>query len=106
MQEFAADTATGQREGERTMNEFKRLTKRLEAAQEVLETLASGEAGMLDEGTTRDDIAELLMAAQDMASFLEDEMGKRLTRAHDTDIEDTVDGWLDTASKVDARRGE
>ena len=88
------------------MNEFKRLTKRLEAAQEVLEMLASGEAGMLDEGTTTDDISELLMAVQDMASFIEDEIGGRLSRAHDTDIEDTVEGWLDTASKVDARRGD
>jgi hypothetical protein len=88
------------------MNEFKRLTKMLEVAQTNLEMLSSGEAGMLDEGTTREDIAEFLMAVQDMASFFEDEMGRRLTRAHDTDIEDTVDGWLDTASKVDARRGE
>ena len=88
------------------MNEFKRLTKMLEVAQTHLEMLASGEAGMLDEGTTRDDIAELLMAVQDMASFLEDEIGERLTRADDREIEDTVDGWLDTASKVDARRGE
>jgi len=89
------------------MNEFKRLTKMLEVAQTNLEMLASGEAGMLDEGTTRDDIAELIMAVQDMASFLEDEIGsKRLSRVDDSDIENTVDGWLDTASKVDARRGE
>ena len=88
------------------MNEFKRLTKMLEVAQTNLEMLSSGEAGNLDEGTTRDDIAELQMAVQDMSSILEDEMGERLTRAHDTDIEDTVDGWLDTASKVAARRGE
>jgi hypothetical protein len=75
-------------------------------AQEALEMLAYGEAGMLDEGTTRDDIAELIVAVQDMASFLEDEMNEGLTAAHHTDIEDTVDGWLDEASKVDARRGE
>jgi hypothetical protein len=88
------------------MNEFKRLTKMLGEAQEALEMLAGGEAGMLDEGTTRDDIAGLLMAVQDVASFFEDEMGEGLTAADDTDIEDTVDGWLDEASKVDARRGE
>jgi DNA-binding PucR family transcriptional regulator len=88
------------------MNEFKRLTKRLEAAQEVLEMLSHGFAGNLDEGTTADDISELLMAVQDVASFVEDEIGKRLTRAHDTDIEDTVKGWLETASTVGARRGE
>jgi len=29
---------------------------------------------MLDEGTTRDDIAELIVSVQDMASFLEDEI--------------------------------
>jgi hypothetical protein len=106
MREFAEDTARNLRNGDTTMNEFKRLTKRLEAAQEVLEMLSSGEAGMLEEGTTRDDIAELLMAVQDMASFLEDEMDERLTRADDSEIENTVECWLDTASKVDARRGE
>ena len=89
------------------MNEFNRLTKMLGEAQEALEMLSGGEAGMLDEGTTRDDIAELMMAVQDMSSFLEDEIGsKRLSRVHDTDIENTVECWLDTASKVDARRGE
>ena len=89
------------------MNEFKRLTKMLEVAQTHLEMLASGEAGSLDEGTTRDDIAELLMAVQDMASFLEDEIGsRRLSRVDDREIENTVDCWLDTAAKVDARRGE
>lgn len=88
------------------MNEFKRLTKRLEASQEVLEMLASGEAGMLDEGTTTEDISLLLMAVQDMASFLEDEIGGRLTRANDAEIEDMAECWLDTASKVDARHGE
>jgi hypothetical protein len=89
------------------MNEFNRLTKMLGEAQEALEMLSGGEAGMLDEGTTRDDIAELIMAVQDMSSFLEDEIGsKRLSRVDDSDIENTVDGWLDTASKVDARRGE
>jgi hypothetical protein len=51
------------------MNEFKRLTKMLAEAQEALEMLAGGEAGMLDEGTTRDDIAELIVAVQDMTSF-------------------------------------
>jgi hypothetical protein len=89
------------------MNEFKRLTKMLEEAQTNLEMLAGGEAGMLDEGTTRDDIAELIMAVQDMSSFLEDEIGaRRLSRADDSEIENTVDCWLDTASKVDTRRGE
>lgn len=90
------------------MNEFKKLTKMLADAQEALETLASGEAGMLEEGTTRDDIAELIVAVQDMTSFLEDEITTRLTSrmVDDREIEEMVDGWLETASKVDARRGE
>lgn len=89
------------------MNEFNRLTKMLGEAQEALEMLAGGEAGMLDEGTTRDDIAELIVAVQDMASFLEDEIGsRRLSRVDDSEIENTVDCWLETAAKVDARRGE
>ena len=90
------------------MNEFKRLTKMLGEAQEALEMLAGGEAGMLDEGTTREDIAELIVAVQDMASFLEDEVGSRLTSRYVDDqlIEDVAAKWLDTAAKVDARRGE
>lgn len=90
------------------MNEFNRLTKMLGEAQEALEMLAGGEDGMLDVGTTSDDIAELITAAQDMTSFLEDEFGMRLTarRIDDREIEDKVDCWLETAAKVDARRGE
>lgn len=88
------------------MNEFKRLTRMLEVAQTNLEMLASGEAGMLEEGTKAIDIHEMILAVQDMAGMLEDELGTRLSRAGDHEIEDMVDCWLDTASKVDARRGE
>jgi hypothetical protein len=88
------------------MNEFQRLTKMLTEAQETLEMLAGGEAGMLDEDTTAQDISELVIAVQEMHQFLEDEFGEPLTRVKDSEIEDMADGWLDTASKVDARRGE
>jgi hypothetical protein len=88
------------------MNEFNRLTKMLGEAQEVLEMLAGGEAGMLDQGTTRDDIAALIVAVQDMAEFLSDEIGTKLHRADDRLIENTVAFWLDAAAKVDARWGE
>lgn len=88
------------------MNEFQRLTKMLTEAQETLEMLAGGEAGMLDEGTTAQDISELVIAVQAMHEFLEDEFGEPLTRVKDSEIEDMADCWLDTASKVDARRGE
>jgi hypothetical protein len=88
------------------MNEFQRLTKMLTEAQEALEMLSGGEAGMLDEGTTAQDILELVIAVQDMNSFLEDEFGEPLTRVKDSEIEDMANVWLDTASKVDARRGE
>jgi hypothetical protein len=89
------------------MNEFNRITKMLGEAQEALEMLAGGEAGMLDEGTSAQDIAELITAVQDMSSFLEDEIGtRRLSRVDDREIENTVDCWLEQATKVDARRGE
>lgn len=88
------------------MNEFKRLTKKLENAQCVLEQLAGGESGMLDEGTTKEDIANLVLAIQNMADFLEDELGERLDRVEEDEVEDVVEGWLETAAKVDARRGE
>lgn len=88
------------------MNEFKRITKMLGEAQEALEMLAGGEAGMLEEGTQAIDIHEMILAVQGMARMLEDELGTRLSRAGDHEIEDMVDCWLDTASKVDARRGE
>ena len=88
------------------MNEIKRLTRMLEEVQCQLEQLSSGEAGMLDEGTTSEDIASLVLAVQDMTDFLDGELGERLTRASDSEIEDMADCWLETASKVDARRGE
>ena len=90
------------------MNEFNRLTKMLGEAQEALEMLSGGEAGMLENGTTREDIAELIVAVQDMTSFLEDEFGSRLTSRYvdNSEIEDMAGTWLDAAAKVDARRGE
>lgn len=90
------------------MNEFERIAKMLSEAQEALEMLSGGEAGLLEDGTTRDDIAELIVAVQDMTSFLEDEFGSRLTSRYvaDREIKEVVDNWLDTAAKVDARRGE
>jgi hypothetical protein len=88
------------------MNEFQRLTKMLAEAQEALEMLSGGEAGMLDEGTTQGDVCDLFEAVTNMTSFLEDELGSRLTRTDDREVEDMVECWLVTASKVDARRGE
>lgn len=90
------------------MNEFNRLTKMLGEAQAALEFLSGGEAGMLDEGTTSEDIAELIVAVQDMTSFLEDEFGSRLTSRYveDREIEDMAGNWLEAAAKVDARHGE
>jgi hypothetical protein len=93
------------------MNDFNRLTKMLGEAQEALEMLAGGEAGLLDNGTTASDIAELVEAVQDMASFLEHEIGtyigkRRLENFTAVEVEDTVQGWLDEADAVDTRRGE
>jgi hypothetical protein len=46
-----------------------------------------------------------------MASFLGDEIGtyigkRRLENFTAVEVEDTVQGWLDEADAVDARRGE
>lgn len=88
------------------MNTMQRITKLLGEAQEALEMLAGGEAGMLDEGTTVMNIADMIDAVRDMAGFLEDEFGSRLTRTNDLETQDMVQCWFDTADKVDARRGE
>lgn len=88
------------------MNEFQRIAKMLREAQEALEMLAGGEAGMLEEGTKASDISEMILAVQDMAGMLTDELGTRLSAVDDREIEDMVACWLDVAAKVDARRGE
>jgi adenine deaminase len=88
------------------MNEFKKMAEKLAEAQEALEMLAGGESGMLYEGTTAHDIYALVEAVTNMTEFLEGELGSRLTRTDDREVEDMVDCWLDTASQVDARRGE
>ena len=69
------------------MNTMQRIAALLAEAQEALETLAGGEAGMLDEGTTRDHITAMIKSVSDMTGFLEDEFGKRLTRVDDLGIE-------------------
>lgn len=88
------------------MNEYKRIARLLGAAQDALETLAGGEAGLLADGTKAQDISELITAVQDMAGFLEDELGDRLSHVENSEVEDMVANWMDAAAKVDARRGE
>lgn len=88
------------------MNTIQRITRLLAEAQEALEMLAGGEAGMLDEGTTTQNVADMIDAVRDMAGFLEDEFGTRLTRTNDLESQDMVQCWFETAAKVDARRGE
>ena len=88
------------------MNEYKRIARLLGAAQEAFEMLSGGESGLLADGTKASDISEMIEAVRDMAGMLEDELGTRLSRADESEIEDMVDCWLDAAAKVDARRGE
>jgi hypothetical protein len=85
---------------------FKTLAKHLTEASEAIERLSCGEDGMLPDGTTEGDVCDLFEAVTNMASFLEDELGSRLTRTDDREVEDMVECWFQTASKVDARRGE
>lgn len=88
------------------MNEMEKITRLLGEAQEALEYLADGEAGMLQNGTTAQNVADIIDAVRDMAGFLEDEFCRRLTRTDDLETQDIVLGWFETAAQVDARRGE
>lgn len=88
------------------MNEYRRIARLLGAAQDAFEMLSGGESGLLADGTKASDISELIDAVNNMTGFLEDELGSRLTRTDDREVEDMVECWMDTASKVDARRGE
>ena len=82
------------------------MTRLLRDTVEVMERLACGNGGMMDEGDTYQAVAEMLVEVQCIAQLLEDETGKRFTRLDDDELEDTVKGWLDAADKVAANRGE
>jgi hypothetical protein len=84
----------------------KTMTRLLRDTAEVMERLACGDGGMMDEGDTYQTVAEMLVEVQSIAQLLEDETGKRFTRLDDDELEDTVKGWLDAADKVAACRGE
>lgn len=82
------------------------LAEHLQDAGEALEMLAGGESGLLHNADTAKSVAALLDVLQDIASLIEDETGRRFTRLTTTQIEDVVEGWFETADKVDARHGE
>lgn len=84
------------------MTNLAQLTKQLIAARKEIEWLAVG----YQTDASRDDVAEFLEACQTVAQLMEDETARRFTRLDMGEIEDAVDGWLESADKVAARRGE
>lgn len=79
------------------LDKLSRLTTLLGEAQETMEEIASGGAGVATDirGGYGHSIGSLIEAVRDMAEFVEDELGCRLTRADDSQIEQMVDSWLD-----------
>jgi len=86
--------------------DMKTMTRLLREAQEAVERLACGEEGMLDNADTAQDVADLLIEAQALAQLVEDETNRRFTRLDDSEIEDVVNEWFESASQVGSRRGE
>lgn len=84
----------------------RQLIKGLRDMAETLERLAQGDDGMLDEGTTQADIAEMLTEMQTIAELVEDEVGTRFTRADDSELEGMVQDWFHHAALVPSRHGE
>lgn len=83
---------------------IKNITKMLVDATEALEHMACGDDGLMDIGTTRGDVIAMIDQITDFVNLCEDELGTRLTRAGDNQIERMVEGWFDGAAKVAARR--
>lgn len=79
------------------LDRFVRLTTLLGEAQETLEEIATGGAEVATDirGGYGYTIGSLIEAVRDMADFVEDELGHRLTRSDDSQIEQMVDRWLD-----------
>jgi hypothetical protein len=79
---------------------IKQLTAKLADVTEALEHLACGDSGLMDNGTTSDDVIAMLDEVYSLVNFCEDELGTRLTRAGDGLIKDTVEGWFNSADKT------
>lgn len=84
----------------------KTMTRLLRDAQEAIERLACGEAGLLDNNDTAADVAAMLVEVQALAQLVEDETNRRFTRLDDTEIEDVVDGWFSSVAFVEGRMGD
>lgn len=80
-----------------TIDSFSHLTTLIGEAQGVLEEIAAGGASVSEDirAGYGHQIAILVEAIRDVATFVEDEMGKRLARADESEIEQLVNGWLD-----------
>ena len=46
------------------------------------------------------------LQSQALAQLVEDETNRRFTRLDDSEIEDVVNEWFESASQVSSRRGE
>lgn len=81
------------------------LTKAIEDMTEAIGHLSGGDDGLLDTGTTGEDVIDLMIALQGLVEECEAGLGTRLTRAAEFQIEDTVKGWYEQIDKACSARG-
>lgn len=83
------------------------LKGHLSDAAEALEMLAGGESGLMHNADNAKSVAAMLMEVLAIAQLVCDELGvASVDSVGDEAVEDLVDGWYETAAKVDARHGE
>jgi hypothetical protein len=81
------------------------LTKAIEDMTEAMAHLTTGDDGLLDVGTTQEDVTDLMVALKGLVEECEDGLGTRLTRAAEFQIEDTVAGWYEQIERACSARG-
>lgn len=80
------------------------LTAAIEEMTEAMSRLSGGDDGLLEVGTTNEQVTDLMVALKGLVDVCEDGLGTRLTRAAEFQIEDTVNGWYEQIERACSAR--